>query len=438
VSDAAGQPLLLTPLIDAGLLDEAKSQSLVQPALGDIESYAGFLTVNRSTKSHLYFWYVPRTTAEPAEGKRSPLILWLQGGPGCSSLFGLFEENGPFKVTEDGRELRKREYAWTSEYHLLYVDQPVGTGFSYTEDEKNGYISSQVEVGEHLYEALLQFYKTFPELKEHDFYIAGESYAGKYVPALAYKIHNANRHNQSNHVAIPFKGMMIGNGVSDALNMLPYSVYLYNLGLIDGKQRRKLEVMEEDVEYLVQSEDWLRAYDSFSDLESAIEVLRYVSIYDYTRNVEHIDDPYVDFLARDSTRKSIHVGGVKKYELCSRRVFQLFTLDFMQSVRPWVENLLEHYPTLYYNGQFDLACSHPNKIKFLRGLRWSGAGEYGLAERKWWLVEGKAAGFYKTGSNLVDLLVRDAGHMVPSDQPKVAFEIVRAFIEKRFHNATLL
>ena len=183
----AEKPLFLTPIINAGKLNEARNRSRVVPLLDNIESYTGFLTVNKSAGSHLFFWYVPKTGIHNAT---APLILWLNGGPGASSLFGLFHENGPLLVTQS-YGLQKRDHAWTNHYHMLYIDQPVGTGFSFSESAE--YIGTQTQVGEHLYEALVQFYKIFSELQNHDLYIAGQSYAGKYVPAIGYKIHTTSQ-----------------------------------------------------------------------------------------------------------------------------------------------------------------------------------------------------------------------------------------------------
>ena len=108
----------------------------------------------------------------------APLILWLQGGPGGSSLFGLFIEHGPFYVTEQ-LDIRPRSTAWSLPYNVLYIDQPAGTGFSFTKSDL-GYVTDQERVADDLYEALKQFYTLFPTLLSQDLYIAGESYAGKY------------------------------------------------------------------------------------------------------------------------------------------------------------------------------------------------------------------------------------------------------------------
>lgn len=104
----------------------------------------------------------------------------MQGGPGASSLFGLFTEIGPFNIGADMRAVPRGKNGWNNHYHLLFIDNPVGTGFSFT-DDVGGYVQNQTQVGNDLHEALTQFFKGFPELKKNDFYVTGESYAGKYV-----------------------------------------------------------------------------------------------------------------------------------------------------------------------------------------------------------------------------------------------------------------
>ena len=108
---------------------------------------------------------------------KAPVVLWLQGGPGGSSLFGLFVENGPYSV-DASADLHERDIAWTHDFNMLYIDQPVGTGYSFTGDDA-GFATNEDEVARDLHETLRQFYLIFPELLNNDFYITGESYAGK-------------------------------------------------------------------------------------------------------------------------------------------------------------------------------------------------------------------------------------------------------------------
>ena len=156
-----------------------------------VDSYSGFITVNQTTNSNLFFWFFPAENGN----KSAPLILWLQGGPGSSSMFGLLKENGPFiaDVDKNGHPfVRSNPFSWSAEHNVLYIDNPVGTGFSFAQTA-DAYHSRLEDSTEDLYRFLQQFYQMFPELRQNQFFPFGESYAGKYVPSLAYKIHQENR-----------------------------------------------------------------------------------------------------------------------------------------------------------------------------------------------------------------------------------------------------
>ena len=171
-----------------------RNKSLVRnlPLPRPVESYSGFITVNQTTNSNLFFWFFPAENGN----KSAPLILWLQGGPGSSSMFGLLKENGPFiaDVDKNGHPfVRSNPFSWSAEHHVLYIDNPVGTGFSFTGSPGAAYHSRLEDSTEDLYRFLQQFYQMFPEFRQNQFFPFGESYAGKYVPSLAYKIHQENR-----------------------------------------------------------------------------------------------------------------------------------------------------------------------------------------------------------------------------------------------------
>ncbi len=108
--------------------------------------------------------------------KSAPLVVWFNGGPGSTSLYGLFIEHGPLAVDAKGN-ISKRRHTWASTFNLLFIDQPVGTGFSFTQSPE-GHVRDQEGVARDLYEFMKQFYVMFPELLKNDLYITGESYAG--------------------------------------------------------------------------------------------------------------------------------------------------------------------------------------------------------------------------------------------------------------------
>ena len=114
-----GNPLYLTPYIKSGDIETARNLSLVNKTLDGLKpgeqpkTYAGFLTVKEETESNMFFWFVPATDIDPLN---APVVIWLQGGPGSSSLFGLLELHGPFLSKYDENNNIKaaiNPWAWT-------------------------------------------------------------------------------------------------------------------------------------------------------------------------------------------------------------------------------------------------------------------------------------------------------------------------------------
>lgn len=189
------------------------------------QSFSGYLTVNKQYNSNMFFWFFPAQNGNTS----APVLLWLQGGPGATSLFGLFAENGPVQVNDDG-SLAERAISWNSIYSLLYIDNPVGTGYSFT-DSDQGYTRSQDDVARDLYSALSQFFQIYTDYANNPFYVTGESYAGKYVPTIGYKIHMENQ-NPSVKVKINLAGLAMGNGWTDPYRQYAYGPLLYQVDLI--------------------------------------------------------------------------------------------------------------------------------------------------------------------------------------------------------------
>ena len=171
----------------------------------------------------MFFWFFP---AQNGNKPDTPIMLWLQGGPGASSLFGLFGELGPIYIDKNGN-IQLRDITWNKNYHLVFIDNPVGTGFSFTSND-NGYARSQEDVARDLYSALTQFFQIYTDYASNPFYVTGESYAGKYVPSITYKIHVENQNPQVK-VRINLKGMTIGDGLTDPLNQYMYGDFLYQV-----------------------------------------------------------------------------------------------------------------------------------------------------------------------------------------------------------------
>lgn len=181
-----------------------------QPAVR-FAQYAGYVTVNETHGRALFYWFFEAT----AGADKKPLVLWLNGGPGCSSVgYGEAEELGPFLVQKGKPELKWNKYSWNKEANLMFLESPVGVGFSYTNTSSDLQQLGDKITADDAYIFLLNWFKRFPQYKSHDFYIAGESYAGHYVPQLSEKIFDGNKQGPKENY-INFKGFMIGNALMD-------------------------------------------------------------------------------------------------------------------------------------------------------------------------------------------------------------------------------
>lgn len=139
------------------------------------------------------------------------MIIWLTGGPGCSSTLALLTENGPCSVNPDGETTTINPYSWTETAHVLWLDQPAGVGYSYGSETD----ANEKMVSEDAYYFLQGFFKKYPEYSKSPFYVVGESYAGHYVPAISHRIYRGNQKLRDGDVKINFAGLAIGNGLTN-------------------------------------------------------------------------------------------------------------------------------------------------------------------------------------------------------------------------------
>ncbi|KAF7288078.1 hypothetical protein GWI33_000131 [Rhynchophorus ferrugineus] len=392
ITGNAGNPLILTPLIEQNKIQEAQNASLVTfNGFKNFTSYSGYLTVDKDYNSNMFFWYFPSTT----DSDNDPVVLWLQGGPGASSMIGLFTENGPFSV-KFKKGLRERQYTWVHNHNMLYIDNPVGTGYSFT---SGGYAQTENKVGEDLYSALIQFFTLFPKLQKNPFFVSGESYGGKYVPAVSYIIHSRNHAKNPPQLKINLQGLSIGNGLTDPINQLKYSDYLYQIGLIDSNGRKVFQSYEQQATSYIQNNQFIKAFKVFDELlngdtNNHTSIFKNITGFDNYFNYLYPVDPLNTelllmgkYIQRLDVRQSIHVGNTS-FNIENQIVEQNLMNDVMQSIASWLSELLNNYRVLIYNGQLDIIIN----IKLLQGIN---------------------------------------GHMVPADQPAWAFDLISRFTRNK-------
>jgi len=193
--------------------------------------YSGLmpLKLTNNDKGAMFFWH-NEARHEATDGEEIPMVIWLNGGPGCSSNVGLFYENGPYTMSADPDPAKKyhlnfNKYSWSEVAHTLYVEQPLRTGFSVpSNDYKDPRVENEGQVSSDFHDFLQSFFAIFPERKNSPLFIFGESYAGRYVPAIAQEIVSRGE--------IELTGIAIGNGVIDHLQDTSYAEFAYSHGLI--------------------------------------------------------------------------------------------------------------------------------------------------------------------------------------------------------------
>ncbi|KAL3621944.1 hypothetical protein CASFOL_034140 [Castilleja foliolosa] len=211
--------------------------SLANNHIAYLGQHVGYVELHNSTGGRArMFYYFFESRVHDAN---APVVVWLTGGPGCSSSLALFSANGPFKVTRN-LKLVRNEYSWDKVANIIFIDQPIGTGFSYSSDPARDIPTTSEGVAVNLYDFMQGFFGQHPGLANNDFYITGESYAGHYIPAFAAYVHHANKNNQGRHINL--KGMAIGNGMTNSrLQYVAYPDYALNNNLISQSMYKNLE-----------------------------------------------------------------------------------------------------------------------------------------------------------------------------------------------------
>ncbi|KAJ5819553.1 hypothetical protein N7474_005144 [Penicillium riverlandense] len=161
------------------------------------ESYAGLLPNTPHGNSSLFFWFFPSTNPDA----KKEITIWLNGGPGCSSLDGLLQENGPFLWQSGVYQPVKNPYSWTNLTNMVYIDQPAGTGFS----PGPATVQNEIDVSNQFNDFWRRFIQTFG-MQGYKVYITGESYAGQYIPYLA-----AGMLDQNDTTHFNLKGIQIND-----------------------------------------------------------------------------------------------------------------------------------------------------------------------------------------------------------------------------------
>ncbi|CAL1541909.1 unnamed protein product [Lymnaea stagnalis] len=414
------RPLFLSPYLEKGLIQEARKDSRVHlPRFSELESYSGFITVDKTFGNHLFFWFFPSS-----QRTGGPLTIWLNGGPGVSSMFGLLWENGPLQASanESHIDMTLRGHSWARPFSMLYIDNPVGVGYSFTEKRADGERVTMEGVTKDLYSFIEQFYKMFPEYKVRPLYIGGQSYAGKYVPSFAHHIDRQIRDR-------PLAGIHIGGAFFDPPVQSPaYFEYLYSMGSISFGQM--MHYKREISELIRQIKNGELDVTYMSEIIGVL--LPKVGLSNPDNYVESRQNGYwvvSEIMSSRNLREAVHVGA-RHFSVFNDDLMERFGAEVFVSQKPSLAELMDRYKVLLHSGDYDVIVSSAMVEAALMTTPWSLQGEYNTTRwSAWWSAEGKLRGFYSKTGKLCRVVVKGAGHQTPHDQPEAALEMMVQFVD---------
>ncbi|XP_015071486.1 serine carboxypeptidase-like 40 [Solanum pennellii] len=427
-------------LSQKGLKNKDQIKKLPGQPFVKFKQYGGYVTVNKSAGRALFYYFV-----EAHENSKSlPLLLWLNGGPGCSSLaYGAMEEIGPFRIHKDGKTLYRNNYSWNQVANLLFLESPAGVGFSYSN------ISSEVKSNGDRNTAidniifLLNWIQRFPEYKNRDFYIAGESYAGHFVPQLAEIILQHNKLAKKN--LINLKGIMIGNAVinfeTDEKGMYEYHA---SHGLISDEIFEQIDrycnfsdkalpqphQCDNAIDIAIANTDPIDLYNIYAPLCPKSDDLS-TTYYTSKKNSQEIDpcsdDYLVAYMNRRDVQKALHANVTKiKYNWlpCSEVIGSW--KDSPLSIIPVLKKVMANGIRVWiFSGDTDGIVPVTSTKKSIKKMKLR-------VETPWypWFHKDYEVGGYTQvyRGNLTFATVRGAGHQVPSYEPARAFTLAKHFL----------
>ncbi|KAL1499337.1 hypothetical protein AB1Y20_011544 [Prymnesium parvum] len=390
----------------------------------DFPMESGYINVTSS--DYLFYWYVGATPSAPPD---APLLVWSNGGPGCSAMEGATTEGGPLwlfdaKLSRATAALSRNPYAWNAQAHLLFVDQPRYVGFSTGRGPR---VATSAAAAADMLRFLLGWRAAFPEHAHRRLLLASESYGGHYVPAWAAAILD---HNARHAPRLPLAALLIGNGLIDGgVQQGSFAAFARAQRLIpphaapptDGAARR---LVEQSLGYTPNLYDYRLRDVSCCGCTS----------YNYSA--------WARWFTRPEVKAALHVCGAAgdaAFGGCAAGCVDMGGFDLFDNysysaalsaaLRAGVD------VTLYY-GKQDTACNYVGGRRVAEeALQWGGARAFRSAAEQPLLVGGARVGESRRatagGATLSFVAVDGAGHMVPMDQGAAASLALQTLISPR-------
>ncbi|KAF7336198.1 Carboxypeptidase [Mycena venus] len=423
--DFIKQNELLYELLSLPSFDQHKLR-ITEPELCNtsVKQYSRYLDI--SDNKHLFFWFFESRSSPSTD----PLILWINGGPGCSSSLGLFFELSPCSIANKGKNTTFNRHSWTSAANIIFLDQPVDVGFSYADGHTT--VDTSLVVGKDVYVFLQLFLLRFPEYAAQPFHVSGESYAGTYVVQCLIFIEFPK-----NTYYTYYSYVQWGSAADYACNG-PFPVFSNPEGPECTVLQAKVAACQRMLKWCYSSDTHLSCvtrplmqtglnpYDVHKKCNSLVEGLCYQEILHIATR---LNDPKV--------KVALGVDPRRNFAMCNNDVTLRFMVqgDGVHNSAKLLSKLVDDsVQLLIYAGNADMTyCNYMGNERWLEGLESSFQNEFLAAEPELWVTldpfqfagtvrrAGGSGG--STAANITFITVWEAGHMVPFDQPEAALDL---------------
>ncbi|KAF7289387.1 Carboxypeptidase [Mycena indigotica] len=447
--------LVSHPVFEEHQLRVTKPTALCDPSVNQISGY-----LDIAEDKHLFFWFFESRNSPSTD----PLVLWLNGGPGCSSSTGLLFELGPCSIADDGKNTTFNPHSWNSNANMIFLDQPVNVGFSYAEDGTT--VNNSPLAGKDVYAFLELFLQRFPEYSKQPFHISGESYAGTYIPNIASVIWQANLQLAAapnpSLKKINLESLLIGNGQTDPYTQMgtvaeyacsgPFPVYDDPEGPQCTALRSKVPTCQRMLQSCYKYNNKFTCVPAMLYCNSQLYgpiMQTGVNVYDVRKKCDRSKDGDLcyrelnwieSWMNEPANKVALGVDPSRNFASCNMEINQafLFQGDGGHNSAELLTDLVNGgVRLLIYAGNADMMCNYLGNERWLEVFDSKFQSEYKAAKPIPWITHstGQLAGSVRsaggkgiTAGNVTFVTVFDAGHMVPFDQPEAALDLFSRWI----------
>ena len=346
--------------------------------------------------------------------------------------------------------LKPRNTTWLSQVSLLFIDNPVGTGYSYA-TSKSAFSTNNDQIAKDLVTVMKAFYKTIPDFEKVPLYIFSESYGGKMTAGFARALNNAVKAKEVN---CNFKGFAMGDSwISPMDSVLTWGPYLFSTSLVDEVGLRNINKSAVETNAAAMAGKWLESTQLWGQTETVVEanaagvnfynVLKWGADEEVKKGLENAKTPLdklhvrhvkvhanddLDDLMNGPIRKKLGIIPANvTWGSQSEQVFGSLSEDFNKPVIDVVDEMLDtDLEVVVYSGQLDLIVDTVGTERWVQKLKWSGLAGYNSAPRKVILDKDTKlpVAFVKKYKNFSFYWILDAGHMVPADAGNAALQML--------------